>query len=413
MRKLILVLLLAALAVAPSLAQEEVGPPQVGLRPDAPQYALHGPYWVGTREFIVDSDTERPLPLTVWYPALNESGAAGSVVYDMGVSDLVGADENPVMEGHALSDAAPVMTDAPYPLVVFSHGLGGSRLLYFQLAEHLASYGFVVASVEHVGTALRDGFAGTADIGDENNILSLYYRPADIMRTIAYADTLTKADGLLTGVIDTEQVAVWGHSTGGTTVLQAGGAQIDFPALNSWCANKESEELAGESCQFVGHEDELAKLYDVDNPQAGLFPALWDARVDAIVAVSPGGELHAFGDAGMAAVQAPTLILFGSSDPFVSPEYNALWAYDEIGSPTRALAAFENGGHLMFMNCPDAWKDGCGYDAVWDLPRVEDLKDHFTTAFLLDVLKGDAEAHTALLAENVSFPGITYETTMK
>lgn len=409
MRTWVVVLLLAALAVVPSLAQEESGPPQVGQRPDAPQYALHGPYWVGTREFSIDDDTERPLPVTVWYPTLNESGATEGVIYDMGVSDLVGADENPVVEGRALADAAPAMVDAPYPLVVFSHGLGGSRVLYFQLAEHLASYGFVVASVEHVGTALRDSFEGTTDIGDENNILSLYYRPTDIMHTITYAHTLTQADGLLAGMIDTEHVAVWGHSTGGTTALQVGGARIDFPALNAWCADKGSEELAAESCQFVGHEEELAKLYGVDNPQAGLFPTLWDTRVDAIVAVSPGGELHAFGDAGVEAIQTPTLIMFGTSDQFVSPEYNALWAYDQISSQTRVLAAFENGGHLMFMNCPDAWKDGCGYDAVWDLPRVEDIKDHFTTAFLLDVLKSDPEAHAALAPENVSFPGITYE----
>ena len=401
----IMVGLLLVLA-APVAAQEAPTPEPVGLRPDAPTYALHGPHWVGTREFVIEPDSERPLPLTVWYPALNETGAVEAINYDMGISDLLPSDQIPILDGHALLDAAPAMSDAPYPLVVMSHGLTSSRLLYFRLAEHLASYGFVVAAVEHVGTAIRDGFQGTADVGDPNDLQSLYYRPADIMHVITYADTLTATNGALAGLINTDRVGVWGHSTGGTTVLQAGGARIDFPALDEWCKDKGEDEFAAESCQFVGHEEELAQLYGVADPQAGLFPALWDSRVDAVVAVSPGGELHAFGDAGIAAVQVPTMTMYGTSDPLASPEYNALWAYPQISSPNKALVAFENGGHLMFTDCPIVW---CGYDAVWDLTRVDDLENHLTTAFLLDTLKGDKDAAAALVPDAVSFPGIQYQ----
>jgi hypothetical protein len=41
------------------------------------------------------------------------------------------------------------------------------------------------------------------------------------------------------------------------------------------------------------------------------------------------------------------------------------------------------------------------------------LINHFSTAFLLDVLKGDKEAHTALLPHAAKFTGIQYQTTMK
>ena len=405
----LLILIGLLLVLAASLTAQEATPESIGLRSDAPAYAVHGPYWVGTSEFVIEPDSERPLPLTIWYPALNDSGATGSTSYDLGISDLVPKEQIPVVEGNALRDAPPAMPDAPYPLVVISHGLGGSRVLYFRLAEHLASYGFVVAAVEHVGTALRDGFAGTADVGDENDIVSLYYRPADIMHVIRYADTLTATGGGLAGVINTDQIAVWGHSTGGTTVFQAGGAHIDFKALDTWCKDKAEDEHAAESCQFVGHEAELAKLYNVDPAQAAAFPPLWDTRVDAVVAAAPGGELHAFGDEGIAGVHVPTLIMFGTSDPFVSPDYNALWAYGKISSQNKALVTFQNGGHLMFMNCPDLWKDGCGLDSVWDIPRVGDLYNHFTTAFLLDVLKGDTAAYAALAPDKVSFPGIQYQ----
>jgi hypothetical protein len=39
--------------------------------------------------------------------------------------------------------------------------------------------------------------------------------------------------------------------------------------------------------------------------------------------------------------------------------------------------------------------------------------NHFTTAFLLDILKDDQEAHNALMPGAVSFPGIVYTTTIK
>ena len=46
------------------------------------------------------------------------------------------------------------------------------------------------------------------------------------------------------------------------------------------------------------------------------------------------------------------------------------------------------------------------------MDRAHDLTNHFATAFLLSVLKGDAQAAAALAPEAVQFPGITYETTM-
>jgi hypothetical protein len=52
-------------------------------------------------------------------------------------------------------------------------------------------------------------------------------------------------------------------------------------------------------------------------------------------------------------------------------------------------------------------------DPVWDMDRAHDLINYYATAFLLDTLKGDQEAHTALLPDAVNFPGIEYITTMK
>jgi predicted dienelactone hydrolase len=411
MRKFLLSVLLAALVLVPTLAQDE-GSTRTGLRPDAPPYAIRGPHPVGTMDMVIDEGGERPLLVTVWYPALNAEGIEGDAVYDMGIGDLIG-EEFSQLPSNVLASGVPDMAAAPYPLLLMSHGLGGSRLSFYLMAEHLASHGFVVMSAEHVGTALRDAFQGLADVGSENTILSIYYRPLDIMSVITFADTLTADDdSLLAGMIDTERIGLYGHSTGGTTALQAGGAGLDFAALETWCADKEDDHFAMESCQFLGHEAEIAGLFGADPGTTTVAP-MWDNRIDALVAAAPGGELQVFGDYGVAMIEIPIMFLQGTADPYVLPAYNSDWAFGLVQSDVKSLAHFENGGHLIFMYCPEAFKDGCGYDPVWDMDRAHDLTNHFVTVFMLDALKGDVEAHAALLPDAVNFPGVTYETTMR
>ncbi len=355
-------------------------------------YAEQGPFWVGARQSTLPDDGEgRPVPITMWYPALAQHVSGGTTT-----TGAPAADGSAAVQG-ALVDAPPELAAGPFPLLVLSPGLGGPAGVYTPLAVHLASYGFVVVGADH-GDKFLDAAGATTAL--------LYDRPHDVVREIAYADLLTAPDGALAGLIDTEQIAVFGHSTGGTTTFQAGGARVDFSALEAWCLDKMEDPLALETCQFVGQRDVLAAKHGVDASQGDPLPSLWDSRVDALVAMAPGGELHAFGDEGMSAVQVPTLILQGAADEVVSPEYNAQWAFDQIGSANKTLAEFDGGTHLMFIFC-------CGYDVIAGGPRVEDLSAHLTTAFLLDILKGDKTAHAALLPDAVSFDGVEYTTTLQ
>jgi hypothetical protein len=72
----VVLIVMLTLAVTPFAgAQEGPKPEAVGLRPDAPPYAVHGPYWVGTRDFVISEGRENPLTVHAWYPALSPTGA--------------------------------------------------------------------------------------------------------------------------------------------------------------------------------------------------------------------------------------------------------------------------------------------------------------------------------------------------
>jgi len=342
----------------------------------AADFTKPGPLAVGIQKFTISDITgKHPMATTVWYPA-------------------IGPAPDPAGEILKVAKDAPPAASGPYPLVVVIHGYDGVGAMYSTLASQLASYGFVVAAANY-DDELDEAPGEGVSYFDRNAIVLLYNRPANVVRVIEYADTLTAMGGKLAGIIDTSHIGVWGHSTGGSTVFQAGGAQIDFKELDAWCAEHKKESTASETCQFVGHEQAVATHYGAANPFAAPMPPIWDRRVAALVAGAPGGELHAFGDTGIAAVKVPALIMFAANDTIVFPKYNAVWAYDGISSQHKSLAVFDDGGHTMFMN---SW-----------VPQFK-VATALATAFFLDILKADAGGRAALMPDALSFPGLSYRT---
>lgn len=373
-------------------------------RPDAPKYAKRGPYFVGTHEVVIrDTGTgSRPLTGTIWYPALKPDGTPSPAVYTDGL--LSGT-------GTAVRDIAPDSAHGPYPLIVYSHGLSSLRFQSVFYVEHLVSYGFVVIAVDHPGSTIFDTSQDTV-------IATVAYRPLEVLREIAFAETLTAKDGFLAGIIDMGTIGLTGHSLGGFTVLGAAGARLDFDGLAEWCANNPPDMSQPETpCAFLKNADKIAAFRGMTAPPKGLWPATTDPRIKAVLAQAPA-ITPLYGPNGLATLTIPTMIEVGTKDRAAIPERDAYPAYDELGSDSKTLITFENAGHYIFVEkcTPTALAFGlfgvCS-DLVWDMDRAHDLIDHFSAAFFLATLKHDPDAAKALSPASVDFVGIAYKTTNK
>ena len=380
--------------------------PPHGLRPDAPPYGIRGPYAVGARDFVIPTGAET-VPITVWYPALNPSQAKERIIYRVNdqLPRVAGLPAEALrIYGRALANAKPDMTRAPYPLVIFSPGLGAFRQANSYLVEHLASHGFIVIAADTRGESGEEFWLGMAT------------RVMDTQAVIAYADQLTASTGELAGLIDTELIATAGHSSGGWAALAGAGARFDF----GWCmANPEivAENPLSNCPQFMGHQAEIAAMVGLDAAPTGMWPPLHDPRVDAVISFAGDGDIWGANYEGIAALTVPALIMTGENDILNIPERTAYPIYEHLSSVNKSLVVFERANHMIFIDqCSDspvllAMSPWFCSDEVWDMARAHDLTDHFVTAFLLVALKGDAEAAQALAPENVAFAGIRYATT--
>jgi dienelactone hydrolase len=117
--------------------------------------------------------------------------------------------------------SAPVTSDGPLPLIVFSHGFGWSLEGYAPLADYWASHGFVVVQPTHLDSRslnLPPDDPRTPDIWR--------IRVEDLTRILDGLDRIEAAVAGLAGRIDRERIAVAGHSYGGQSAGMLLGARV-------------------------------------------------------------------------------------------------------------------------------------------------------------------------------------------
>lgn len=211
-----------------------------------------GYYKVGTRIFRwVDDDRaeqitkdpadKRNVIVQAWYPAEPDTEGPHS-------SYLDGTDNLPakigVMPGFLFRHYDQIdtygITDAPmskahpqWPVVVFLTGYGGTRAVYTSLSVGLASYGYVVLTIDHpyeaAITELANGKIATTveDFSKDNpNLMQfmkgrLNIRIADVRFVINQLGKQTQSPDSFFSSLDQNRIATAGHSLGGASAAAA------------------------------------------------------------------------------------------------------------------------------------------------------------------------------------------------
>ncbi len=362
------------------------------IRYDAPELAYFGDYDIGVRtvEFtdknrpdilqtVSGGDTQfydRNLTVEIWYPAKLANGQKPGGQYTT-------VTRNPAitatLSGLAVRDAAPLTGAGKFPLVIISHGYPGNRYLISHLGENLASKGYVLAAIEHRDSTYDDQKAFSS---------TLYNRPLDqlfVLDQIAIA--AANPGSFLSDLVDTENVGIVGYSMGGYGLVNNLGA--------------------GYSDDVVGHAmappNGLLHRHASGNPD---YRKHLDSRIKAGFAIAPWGmntgmwrvdDLHG--------IKVPTFYLAGSVDSVAGYENGTRAIFENAINSDRYLLTFENAGHnagapmplpLEIMNSDD--KTGASHytDPVWDTVRMNNIMDHFATAWFDYQLKGIQERKTYL-----------------
>lgn len=244
----------------------------------------------------------------------------------------------------------PIMGEK-LPLIVISHGYGGSMLGHRDTAQALADGGFIVVAINHP-------HANSADMSQANGMGVLIERPLDIKRTI---DFMLGASPDATK-IDPRSVGFYGFSQGGYTGLVVAGANPDFSMLPPRCADPKTSDCPPK---------EVARPHARLNPP----PSSWthDSRVKAMVVADPLSVVFLSAES-VKGVKIP-LQLWGSQfggGRDATPEQVATLARLLPEKPDFRIVP--NSVHLSFLTpCPDGSPSS---DACTDAPGFDRAAFH-------------------------------------
>lgn len=283
-----------------------------------------GPYPVGVVTMQLDDkarvdpelNVPRPLRTEIWYPAVDAARNMPKNKYSDFVSgintvpgalDAVNAQLNMYKPGLTVAELEKTyknvavrdvqVRDGKWPLVVFSHGSGGTRVGYVFLTEFLASHGFIVMAADHIGNSNYTIVNNmVVKSGGPRGQASSTDRPKDVSFLIdAMTAMNAKTGDRFNGHVDLDRIGGAGMSFGGSTTKNV-----------------------------------------IEQ----------DKRVKAAVMLAPGGPTGQ-----RANFDTPVMMMIGTEDTTIREAGNATnRAYYEATKGPRYMVEIKDGGHYSFTS---------------------------------------------------------------
>lgn len=254
------------------------------------------------------------------------------------------------------------------PLVVFSHGIGGSRDGYSYLGRYFAAHGYGSLHVQHVGSDRRlwfgNPFTLSARLSDAAQDSEALNRVQDIR--YALDRVLAAQEGML---FDRQRIVAAGHSYGANTTMLIAGAQVE---------------------------------------KQGQKVSLRDPRISAAILIS-APPFYGMGGPNeiLSSVAVPTLHITATEDVIQIPGYvsglqDRLDIFQAMGrerAAPKVLAVFKDGSHSIFT-------DRSGTGGLSMNPKVKVATRQLALAFLNGIAASNYRALDAWSVSNAELVAI-------
>src|SRR6202789_598728 len=285
----ILAMLLAALAASP-VAAETVG--ERHLVAHEASAALR------------NASHDDNLRITVWYPAAPRAVEAPLDI---------GPPGKPLFTPGSAAPNAEFEDARPRPVILLSHGFGGTARIMAWFGTALARDGYVVIAVDHPGNNGRDPMT----VGGA--VLS-WARPGDLAAALDRA----KTDPLIGPHLDLNRLGAAGFSAGGFTTLVEAGARVDFERFLRFCDAHPDDGICAPQKEFQFSRSDAEAFFAQPAGAAALAHARDDlsiANVKAAFVMAPG-IVQSLDPESLKGMRVPVRILLGDADKVAPPATN-------------------------------------------------------------------------------------------
>lgn len=288
----------------------------------------------------------RPLATTIWFPA--HVGAK--------MTFFSFPSERPLFVGGYVARDAAIQSERRYPLVVLSHGTGGSALQMMWLGRALAEAGYIAAAIDHHGNSAAEPRF------DPRGFRMPWHRARDITALL----DLLLSDDVWGRRIDPTRIGAGGFSLGGYTVAALAGARTDLSRFAAFCASDARDATCDPQPEFPQAEAAFRALVESDPEIAAEIRLAGDdyedPRIVSFAALAPA-PIQAFSAASLEAIDRPMLVLGAREDQRAPITTNA--AQLAGAAPGGRLAILDGANHYAFLNRCTSWRR-------WFLPICQD-----------------------------------------
>src|ERR1700730_3981302 len=282
-----------------------------------------------------DAQHRPELRITIWYPAASD--AVESPV-------VIGPANRVLFEVGAAADAPFVGDDARHPVILLSHGFGGSARMMGWFGIAMAGRGYIVVAVDHPRNNARDEMTLPGAV--------LWWDRAEDLRSALDA---VGRDPAIGPRADLNRVGVAGFSDGGFAALAATGARVIPSRWYQFCRDHPDNGDCQPNLEFTATFEERAKSLAMPELAAEAAHAGEDHAIPGIRAtftMAPA-TIQALDPASLSGIHTPVYIMLGDADTIAPPRTCGLAAGAAI--PNARVDLLAGVSHYDFLSmCTDA-----------------------------------------------------------